>query len=537
MKILLIIPRYNLTNKKNYQYVFPLGLGYISSILKKEKYNVDILNLNHLKGKIEEILSKNLTKKQYNVVLTGHTSIGYTIIEKIIKTSRIHPTKPKVILGGSLITSEPDLIFNSLKPDFAVLGEGEITILELLKKINKPPENLKKINGIMFRHKGKLIITKPRTPIENLDSLPFPDFESLGFKEKLNNEANNFNIYNLFDYPRTYPILSSRGCAYNCTFCYHTLGRKYRVRSIDNVMNELEIAVKKYKINIIEIIDDLFSVNKERLYEFCKRLKKLIEELPWECKWECQLAVNTIDREMLETLKKSGCHAISYGFESYSREVLNSMKKPITPEQIDKAIKLTLEVGLSIQGNFIFGDIAETKKTAYETLNYWKKNCKGQVKLGFIQPYPGSAIYEHCIEKKIIPNKLDFIKNKIHHTNWLNMTNSMSNKEILKLKEDILEARRKYIPYIISKKNKKTKKPNFYDVQVRCPYCKTSLKYKNCFIENPLHYNMHVSCRNCKMRFFTVSRLYKIGIDYYEKLEFLRKNYLSLKDNLLKKNI
>src|SRR3989344_7779918 len=276
MKILLIIPRYSLTNKKDYQYVFPLGMGYISSTLKKSGYPVDIINLNHLNGKTEDLIKKQLDKINYDIVMTGHISMGYAITEKIIQAVKNHFSKPKFILGGSLITSEPELIFNALNPDFAVLGEGEITILELLKELQKPKPELKNIDGIIFRQNNQLIKTKCREQIMNLDLIPTPDFDGLGFEEKLNNEANNFNIYNLFDFPRTYPVLTSRGCAYNCTFCYHTLGRKYRTRSIDNVMDELEFAVKKYRINILEIIDDLFSVNKERLYEFCKRLKKFI---------------------------------------------------------------------------------------------------------------------------------------------------------------------------------------------------------------------------------------------------------------------
>ncbi|MAH03330.1 hypothetical protein CMI39_00920 [Candidatus Pacearchaeota archaeon] len=536
MQILLIIPRYNLTNKADYQYVFPLGLGYISSVLKKEKYNVDCLNLNHFNGKIEDLITKKLNHKKYDFVCTGHIGIGYAIVEKIINTVKNHNSQPKVIFGGPLITSEPKLVFENLKPDFAILGEGEITIIELLKAIVKN-KDLKNVNGIIYKDEnGKTIFTKQREPIKNIDSLPAPDFEGLEFEKKLDNECNNSNIYNLFNFPRTYPILSSRGCPFQCTFCYHTLGRKYRMRSIKNVMDELKIAVKKYKINIIEIIDDMFSIDKKRLYEFCKHLKKLVNETPWECKWECQLSVNTVDKEMLTILKDSGCHAISFGFESYSQTVLKSMKKPITSSQINEALKLSMERGLSVQGNFIFGDSAETKETAKETLDYWKKYSRGQIKLGFIQPYPGSEIYNRCIKKGIIKDKLFFIKNKISHTNWLNMTDNMTDEEIEELKEEIINARRKYSFYILPLKIKKESK-NKYNLLVKCPYCKENINYKNCLIENKFHYAMHVSCRKCHMRFFVVSRLYKIGVDYYNELDFFRKNYLSIKDNLLKKRI
>ncbi len=534
MKILLIIPRYNLTNKPNYQYAFPLGLGYISSVIKQAGYDVDCLNLNHLNGTIEELVKKTLDKKKYDLVGSGHIGIGYAVIEKIINAVKNHQSKPKFILGGILITSEPEIMFNSLNPDFGILGEGELTIIELIKCLENKGD-LKKVEGICFKDEnGKLIFTKPRTPIMDLDSLPFPDLDSMDFKNFLNNQSSDVN-FNELDYPKSYYILCSRGCPYQCTFCYHSTGPKYRLRSLDNIFEEIREAVKKYNINSLAILDDLFSIDRERLLEFCRRIKELDKEIGYEINWSSQMNVNSVDKKMLETLKDSGCHVISFGFESYSREVLNSMKKPITPEQIDRAVKLSFEVGIGLQGAFIFGDTAETKETAKQTLDYWKNNCKGQIRLGFIQPYPGSEIYGYCIKKGIIKDKLDFIKNKIAHTNWFNMTEKMSNEEILQLKKDIIEAR-KYYPYSIPL-NIKKEKDKKYSVKVKCPFCKEIIEYKNCYFDNILRYNLLSVCKKCYMRFFTVSKIYKLEMDYYGELDFFRKTYLSLKDRLLKRNL
>ena len=535
MKILLVVPRYMLSNKKNYEYMFPLGLGYISSALKQAGHDVFCLNLNHFDGTVEFVLTSALNKNKYDIVATGHIGIGYAVIEKILNTAKNHPSKPKTILGGALVTSEPKLIFESLKPNIAVLGEGEITIVELLNCLEKK-KDLKEIKGIMYWDNGKAVFTKPRELIGDLDSIPFPDFEGLGFEEQLE----NMSAYEIFDYPRTYPILCSRGCPFNCTFCYHCLGIKYRTRSIDKVIGELRGAIKKYKINIINIYDDLFSINKERLYDFCKKIKKLIEEISWECKWTCQLSVHNVDREMLETLKGVGCYSISYGFESYSPRVLKSMKKPITPQQIDNAIKLTREYGFDIRGGFIFGDIAETKETAKETLDYWKKKCKGLIGLAFIQPYPGSEIYNHCVKKGIIKDRLNFIKNNLSHRNWLNMTDKMSDEEILQLKEEILNARRKYSRYIIPlkiKKDNKNKNKNRYNLLVKCPFCNEKRVYKNCPINNRFHYFLRVCCKDCMNCLPLASPLYKFGMLHYHKLDFLRIRYLFIRDNILKKRL
>lgn len=534
MKILLIIPKYNLTNKSNYGYAFPLGLGYIYSVMKQAGHEVDCLNLNHLNGATEELIKDTLDKKCYNVVETGHMGIGYSIVEKIIDAVRNHSSNPKIIIGGALITSESELMFNSLKPDVAVLGEGELTIIQLLNCLEKKGD-LKKVNGICYNENGKVVFTESRELIKDLDSLPFPDLEGLEFEKFLDHQTSGVN-YGMLDYPRTYPILCSRGCPYQCTFCYHSIGFKYRIRSLDSIFKELKFVIEKYNINNIIIYDDLFSLNKDRLFEFCKRIKKLSKENNCNLTWSCQITVKDVDEELLKTLKDSGCNVISYGFESFSEKILKSMKKPITPYMIENAFKKTLESGISIQANFIFGDTAETKETAKETIDWWKNNSKGQIQLGFIQPYPGSRIFEKCVEKGAIKDKLDFIKNKINYITWLNMTDQMTDQEFLEMKEEIFDLKRKYYPYATPLSIKKTGK-NIFEIEVKCPFCKNTIKYKNWLIENKYHYTIFAVCRHCPYRFYIVSPFKMFQINNHKELEFFRKNYVFIRDSILKKQL
>src|SRR3989344_924763 len=529
MEILLIVPRYNITRKKDYNYNFPLGLGYISAVIKKAGYNLDCLNLNHLDGTVEDLVKKSLSQKKYDVVCSGFLGLGHHSIKEIIRICRLHPSLQKIIIGGALITSEPKLIFESLNPDFAIIGEGEITIQELLKSLEmKTIAN--DIRGIIYwNDKKEMIITPAREVINDLDSLPFPDFDLLELPEYLSNQSSNEVPYTLFDYPRPYPIICSRGCPFQCTFCYHCLGIKYRVRSLDNIIQEIRYAIEKYHINLLFFYDDLFAVNTERLDDFCKRIKDVFKEYPGEYKWFCQLTVQNVSEEMLIRLKDAGCSAVSYGLESYSPIILKSMKKPITPQQIDNAVKLTKKCGLIINGSFIFGDRAETKETARETLDYWKDHCNGQVQLNFIQPYPGTEMYKHCLKKGIITNKTDFIENQMYLINWFNMTDSMTDEEILTLKKKILELRIKHVKYI-SPLNVKKNTQGKYSIGVRCPYCENTLIYQNCRIDNLVYYTLRIHCKNCSMAFFMVSPLYKSMIKYYHELEFFRTKYITIRD-------
>lgn len=532
MEILLIVPKYNLTKEKDYNYTFPLGLGYISSVLKKNNYSVNCINLNHLFGLTSEIVKSVLDKKKYDVVCTGGNALIFHSISTIAKAVREHKSKPKLIIGGPIITGEPELMIKELKPDFGVISEGEITIIDLLEnlKLKKEPKN---INGIIYTNKeGKIIKNPPREFIRDLEKLPYPDLEGLGFKKLLDNTFPNIvYINNAFDYPRTYPILGSRGCPFNCSFCWHDM--RYRARSIKDIIQELKINVPKYKINNISIFDDCFSAKKERVYEFCKEFNKLRKEIPWEIKWSCQLMVTSVDKELLKTLKDSGCFSISYGFESYSPIILKSMRKPITPEQIDYAFKETMRAGIGIQANFILGDIAETRETARQTLNYWKTQGKGQIGLGFIQPYPGSDIYNHCIKKGIIKDKLEHIK-KIAQAGYgefsLNMTDNMNKKEFVRLNKEVLDLVSKNVYFVRAKKIKiQNRDKKTYELRTNCPFCKREVVYGNCFLPQKYSFGIFMVCRKCGMRFFIVSRLHQLGYMFYPQVRALR--------NLIKKII
>ena len=424
MKILLLVPKYNFSKDKYHDYTFPIGLGYVSSALKNAGYEVSCVNLNQIYGDVKDIVKEILDKDDYDVVCTGGNDFIYLTTKSMIETVREHPSKPMFILAGPLLTHEPELIFKDLRPDFGVIGEGEESIMELLDCIERNGD-LNQVEGIIYPDQtGKIIKTKRREPIRDINVLPFPDYESFGFDEHLKHmHCNDLYHNHCLDYPRTYCLLGSRGCAFNCTFCWHS--ENYRWRSVDNIMDELRIVVKKYDINNLLIADDCFSVKQERVYEFCKKIKELSNEVGWNIKWTCQLLVHTVDNKLLETMKDAGCESISYGFETMNPNVLRSMMKPITPEQIDRAWRSTITAKIALQGHFIFGDSAETIESARDTLNYWKNNCNGQIGLAFIQPYPGSVMYQRCIQKGIIKDRLDYIKTQQNPHNCINMTDKI----------------------------------------------------------------------------------------------------------------
>ncbi|MFH1728384.1 MAG: radical SAM protein [Pseudomonadota bacterium] len=528
------MPKYTDNFNEDYGYLFPLGIGYISASLKKAKYNVDVLNLNHHSGKIVDIINRKLDQKKYDFVATGNFAVGYVLTATIINTAKAHNTRPKTILGGPIITTMPKLAFEDLGVDYGIIGEGEESVVELLDSIVKNI-SLRKVKGVIFKENNKTIITEKREPIANLDSLPFPDFDGLEFKKQLDHTyCNSMPYTTILDNPRMYPILASRSCPFQCTFCYHD--SRYRQRSIENIMLEISTAIDKYDVNFLLIYDDCFAFDKSRLKKFCLKIKKIMKLKKKEIKWMCQLMVSVVDENLLKMLKDAGCVTISYGFESYSPIVLRSMKKAITPNQINSAFHATIKNGLNVQANFIFGDVAETNETSEETLNWWIKNANNQIFLTFVRPYPGSELYKHCLNQGIIKDELFFIKKQMNLAEVLNMTNKMTDEDITHLRKRLFilsgNSQRYRVPSKIEKVSSNT-----YNLCINCPYCKKKNDYKNCLIINTLNFDFQLICKHCYMRYYASSTLRRLLRKNYSLLFPLIEPYLNLVRDYKKKRI
>jgi len=409
MNILLVQPNLNRSNT-GYQEGADVpapapGIMYVSSYLKAHGFHVNTLNMNHYPTtKLDEIMRK----KRYDVVCSGGIFTHLTKYVDIISVARQYNKHVKTVIGGPVATAHPEFALDALQADFLVIGEGERTCADLLTAIadNRKPNSVK---GIAFRDQDQFVQTEANQPIEDLDTLPFPDYEGFEFDRFLDLSH---------DIPQDYPfhfiynnrpvgVVGGRDCPGKCTFCFRLTGGKFRVRSVDNIIDEIRYLVDRFGINTLGLVDDLFATKKARVREFCRKIQ------PMNLPWQCALRVNNIDEEMLMAMKAAGCVLVSYGFESGSATVLKSMKKGISVGQIEKAIELTRKARMTIQGNFIFGDPAETLETAKETLRLARRyKCLHLGKM-FIKPYPGSQLYHDLVDRKAIKD--------LHHF-WVHST-------------------------------------------------------------------------------------------------------------------
>lgn len=400
MNYLIVAPR--IYNDKHTSCEHLVGIAYVSASLKSIKDSVFTLNLNG----VQDIYSKLKDAIQNNVIdciAVGGTSLQYNIVNEIITYSKKINPKIIAIIGGGLVTASPFVAMKGIPDaDIGIIGEGEYIIKELSNAL-ETNKDLNSVNGIIFRKANKeLALTNSRGDIENLDELPFPDFE--GFIDS----STDMSMYS---------ISTSRSCPYSCTFCFHTCGKKYRTRSLDNVFAEIDSVTSKYKIKFLNINDELFVSSKKRALEFCERIKK------YNISWGAQSRADTADMEIFKSMHDSGCVTLSVGIESANNDILKGMKKNITIQQIEAALELISKANIKPFGNFLLGDKNETFDSFSKTIEWFKHHPQYEFGFNRIVVLPGSQLYNYALESGYIKDELKYWKDGFPYINITQMTN------------------------------------------------------------------------------------------------------------------
>jgi radical SAM superfamily enzyme YgiQ (UPF0313 family) len=263
-----------------------------------------------------------------------------------------------VVFGGTHPTIYPREIAGQPEVDSIVVGEGEHTFSELLDAVDGG-RSLSGIEGVGFRRNGDVVINPPREFIQDLDSLPFPDRELLPWQK----------YYNLLGRGKEYmtSLLTSRGCPFNCTFCTKKDGRMCRVRSPENVVQEIEQNVR-LGITDFDIIDDTFTIDRKRVLA----IADLIIEKKLDITMDLSARVDTVDQEILDRLAQAGCNRVRFGVESGNPGVLENLQKGITLDQVREAYRMAKKAGIVTFAYFMLGSPGETEKEVRESISLAK---------------------------------------------------------------------------------------------------------------------------------------------------------------------
>lgn len=289
---------------KNYAVVSPpLGLAYLSAVLKRLSIEVSVIDANAERLSVEKIVQKILDIRP-DVLGITMTSPQANISLEIIRRIKSKLDIP-IMVGGPHPTVMEEELAKDHGIDILVRSEAEETIAELYKYF-KGLKPLSSIKGISFKEHNKLIRNPDRPLINDLDSIPFPAWElfPLGRYNSIAGKK-NFSL----------PIMSSRGCPYDCIFCYKgVFGRAYRVRTPQNVIDEILYLVNNFKIDEFVILDDNFALDNDRAIEICDRIINSRIKMPWRL--ANSIAVRSSSRKLFLKLKEAGCYQIAVGVES-----------------------------------------------------------------------------------------------------------------------------------------------------------------------------------------------------------------------------
>ncbi|MEN6318259.1 MAG: radical SAM protein [Syntrophaceae bacterium] len=392
--IFVELPRYGKAVEekpaKLYGHLPNLGLCSLAAVAEREGYRTEILDAAALQLSPLEVVREISEKRPRYVGLTAmtHSISSAALIARLIKEKM---PEIKVILGGVHVTAVPSETLRKYPGlfDVCVLGEGELTLIELLSAL-EGGKDLVSVAGLAVQREGEIVKTAPREFLRDMDSLPMPAWHLLPDMKKYYGTTLISAGKGVSNH-----LLTSRGCPGRCIFCDTSVnGHKLRSYSVDYTMEMIDILHKKYKADDIQINDDTFVTFRKNLQEICKRLIAGKYNLTWSC----DARASDVNEESLRLMKAAGCWQIAYGVETGSPRILEFIKKNVSLEQIRNAFAWTKKAGISTKGFFIMGHPTETEDSIRETIDLMLSLNIDVVGLTFFTVFPGSPIYSRIGE-------------------------------------------------------------------------------------------------------------------------------------------
>lgn len=396
----------------------PITMATIAAILEKDGLEVRFADCS-----TESISSEQLRDllREYNpdlvVINTATPSIvGDLSIATLAK--EVRPSIKTVAIGNHVSALPKESLEMESNLDYVVLGEPEYSVRDIALCLQQG-RSMTGVNGIAYKDNGSVILTNRRPSIKDLDELPFPNWHHI-----------NLNLYHLPFTERPFLMVSAgRGCPYNCTFCVAPTyyGSKLRIRSARRIVDEIEWNKNEFAVSDFLFWTESFTINDKHARAICDEIIRRRLDV----KWVCTTRVDNVNPELLSKLKLAGCWMIGFGIESGNQGILNGIRKGITLEQIEAAVRVSKIAGLEVTGHCILGLPGETRETAMETVEMAKR-----LELDFVQfycavPFPGSDLYSLAVKNAWINTK-----------DWSRFEQNFSVLDMPQLKaEEIMELR------------------------------------------------------------------------------------------------
>ncbi|MCP4129946.1 MAG: radical SAM protein [bacterium] len=424
-KILLMQPNYSILGKRSWR-MMPYNLGILKACLGPE-YETAIFDPN-FSNMGENEIRQQIRDMEPDVV--GITSFSTEYIEEIkYHAALVKKELPNtiVVVGGVLPTVMIEKVVNEPDVDYFVIGEGEHRFPRFLEALNNGGEKISQLDGIAFMNGNESIINYPKYFIQDLDSVPFPDYGPL-----LNmSEYGNHTIkYAHILIPRQYPFattISSRGCPYKCIFCAASTvsGVKVRMRSTKNILQEIDWLCNDHGIREIIFVDDHFLHGRKRAREVMQGIIDRKYGITWKCS---NVAIFSLNHEIMELMRSSGCYQLTVSIESGDQDVLSKIiKKPVNLKKAVEVISLAKSLGFEIISNFILGLPGETWDQIRRTIAFADELDIDMVNFHIATPMPKTRLMDVCLKEGFITSEDDALSG---YTHGIISTSEFSNMEV-----------------------------------------------------------------------------------------------------------
>ncbi|NOZ71230.1 MAG: radical SAM protein [Chloroflexi bacterium] len=382
MKIAFIGPKWNeMVN------AYPsLGLGYLAAVSEQEGHEARIFDFGlHPERPLSEEVQDVIDYRPDLIAFTSMTT-SFASVEETAAMLK-DALGVTTIIGGPHATTLPQLTLENPNFDYLIYGEGEEVFRDFIRALDNHTHTWEGMTGLWYKQDGHVINGGERRLISDLDALPYPAR----------------HLFQLEQYPLYAPngeqmvtVLSSRGCPYNCSFCFKGIvGRTYRQRSPENIADELETIMHQYGVRNFYFIDDLFTIDVRRLDQI---LDHFIQR-NMDIRWRCLARVDRVNPELLRKMYKAGCRQIHYGIESGNEEVLKRTAKHIRLDQVREAVRWTEEAGIHSKGYFILGLPGDTEETIEETIEFAASLDLSEAMFSIATPMPGTQLWNELLRK------------------------------------------------------------------------------------------------------------------------------------------
>lgn len=371
----------------------PLSLMALAAYVREHGFSAEILDTNLLFAEpgfdFEDYLVHHYKSRYRHISIIGFTTYTPSIKATfaLAEMCKRHFPDAEIVFGGAHASFVPDESLSKPYVDAVVMGEGEDTLLDLLKRRDKS-----EIEGLAYKRtvgssRYELVRNNHRMRTKDLDALPLPAYDLI-------DTAAYRPIHGNYKRLPAMMMVSSRGCPWSCNFCRRPVGKMWTQRSAASLYAEFELLGRTYGIKDVAIMDDVFTVSKERVLEFCE----LLLAKPLDIQWLCFARVDIVDEELLTTMKKAGCWQVMYGIENFDQSVLNGINKGVELQQIFDAAAWTKKANLEMRVCMMVGNVGDTSEIVDRNIELLKGIDPDYISVAILTPFPGHDIYNWALE-------------------------------------------------------------------------------------------------------------------------------------------